>query len=464
MFGGQPSVATVSGARAEAPASTSPPPVRRSSAARALAIRSPSSPRTGALRWPARPARPARPAGQEKSQPPPGRSRPAWSRGRHRPQRRGAAAPCGSSRLWSSSSRARSSAWQRISGMAVVSSRLPRRSEPSVQSGAATWSAAGRSRPAAVVSKPPPTGARGTQAAREQVGDQRVVDPGQVGLRAGAVQHGTEPLPRSAVQPDLDAVRGAERLGHRPAADADQARVDGAAQGGGADRRDPVAVGLPEPQVPAEQSGLVGGGELLPQGDREGTKAVHARPPVAVLAPAGGDLPQHRPAQRVEARGGVDVGCRGDDQRCVGVRLGDQPVARQGVHDPAGAPQAERHVHHGQAGADEQHVAVLGNPLQRAGCPRVGQVAGRRAQLRRCPALARCEVAQGQHHGVEVEPLPAAEPQAQRCGGRVRLAGDADHAVVQADQVGGAVEPAGGVEAVGEVAAVPAPGMKSCSP
>ena len=153
-----------------------------------------------------------------------------------------------------------------------------------------------------------------------------------------------------------------------------------------------------------EEPALLGQRQADPDALRDRPERVECRPPVGLAARRG---PQ-RPEQATQP------GCSDADRRRlgIGVHVGQEAVSRQrldGAPVPA-APQREGGVHHGQAGAEQQHGRLGIDAVQRARLPRRAPVQGAQVQ----PAVRHlqfrtCEIAQGQHGRARVQLASAAQ-------------------------------------------------------
>ncbi len=136
------------------------------------------------------------------------------------------------------------------------------------------------------------------------------------------------------------------------------------------------------------------------------------------------------------------------------MRAGDQAVPGDGVHAPSGAGQDERDVDHGEAGAEEQQVLVLGQAAQCPRGPRVGDEPRRAAEPGGRPGVVGREGAEGEHHGVGVQAASGAEPERHPGSGPP----GGDDPVVHPVQPGGAGPGLGGRQYLAEVGPVEAAG------
>ncbi len=116
-----------------------------------------------------------------------------------------------------------------------------------------------------------------------------------------------------------------------------------------------------------------------------------------------------------------------------------QPVAGDGSHPRPvlHLAERERHVDHREAGADDQHRAVLAGVVEGAAHPGVGDVDARALQLRRHrDRVARAERAERQDHPVGLDPLAVGEGQLKRRGGVAEVLDDRRHLAAVAAQAG----------------------------
>ena len=263
--------------------------------------------------------------------------------------------------------------------------------------------------PARLGAEPHPGRARPAErhaaASGQQVVEERVDAGRQSGARARAVDD------------PADLAHGAVAEGDPQAAARERLRVDhlGGCAGQhrgpleGRDdvrrlRRHPVAQAPPVAGVDAEELLTVALVEALPERLHDGAEPVHRRPPVARGALDAGEVLGRTTA--VVGQGVAPVVDLGDrrELELAGVAGGQLPVPGDGV-DPACGPargpgQGEDDVHHGQAGADEQHVGRSGRvtayDVEGAGSPGVGDEEGGVAQGGGSPRAARRPLPRGQ--------------------------------------------------------------------
>ncbi len=169
--------------------------------------------------------------------------------------------------------------------------------------------------------------------------------------------------------------------------------------------RHPVPVHVPGAGVLGDEPALVGLGQSAPQLRGHRAEPVDGRAPVAGALHGLGHVRDERGPQRVEA---LDAGdARRRRHRGSGgqhVPFGHDVVAGDHVHRAVRAVGADREVHHGEAGAEHEDVADLGDPL----CPRVGDESGVGRELGRGPVRAGA-AAGGQHDGARLDPLAVGE-------------------------------------------------------
>ena len=165
-------------------------------------------------------------------------------------------------------------------------------------------------------------------------------------------------------------------------------------------RRHPVPVHVPGAGVVGEEGALVLVAEPAPELGGDRPEAVDGRAPVAGLGDGVRHVLVEDLAQLLQALDAGDARGRGNRRRRgQAVDVGEQVVARDRVQHPVGPVGGDRDVDHGQAGADEQQVA-LGQVL----VPRVGDEVA--AEVGRRPVGARAG-AGGQHHGAGDDRLAA---------------------------------------------------------
>ena len=326
--------------------------------------------------------------------------RPSGSRGRATgwwpPTQRPSSSRLGSGATASSTLVASATAWPRISGTAVDSHSSPRRSAPSVQTGASQVPAESTSRPDSVGTpcRPTPRWPGRRRHARRQVIEQRVAQLAHVVARTGAVHHPPDVAPGAVGEGDPQPA-SRERLGvqHLGRGDPQPSGRTQRVQQRPADRRHAVAQCVPRPGVLGQEARPVALVEPAPQLGHPEPQPVHRRTPVP-RRPA--DLVHMSVGPRhdvVEAGPPVgDVGDRGQLRpRQVGPR--QSPGSRDAEHPAVQAAalprQRDDDVDHGQAGPHHQHVGrpdvVPSYDVERAGCPRVRHEEGRLAQAPRRP-------------------------------------------------------------------------------
>ena len=182
----------------------------------------------------------------------------------------------------------------------------------------------------------------------------------------------------------------------------------------------------------------------------------HVLPVAGVGSRAGPDVAD-QPGKAQHASGGADGrpgAYRGGLARPA-VLAGEQRVARDGVDNRVRvrAGQRDGHIEHAQAGAQHGDGAAVRGRVQRAGLPRVGDV----AVLRDGARHGWRQVAGRQHDGVGVDPAVRGQVQAQCATVAVAVAVTPDRHDVRGDAADPRRWPCrsfGRREAVGEVAAV----------
>ena len=218
------------------------------------------------------------------------------------------------------------------------------------------------------------------QARLGQAGEQRVGRDGAD--RAGAVDHRRDAQGRPVVEGDVEGgpvgAYGGEgaAVAHEPALRCD--RVE-ASRGG---RRHPVPVHVPRAGVLGDEASLVGLRQPSPQLGGDGTEPVDRGAPVAGARDGLLHVCGQGRAEGVEVLGAGDAGRRrhrGRRGQHVGQR--HRVGARDHVDGAVRPVGADREVDHGQARAQHQHVADLGDRLR----PRVGDQAGVGRELGRGP-------------------------------------------------------------------------------
>ena len=250
-------------------------------------------------------------------------------------------------------------------------------------------------------------------------------------------------------QGDPDATGDRGGVDHRAGVPDEPARVGERAEAVGGHGWHPVAVDVPAPGVVRQEATLVVLVESLPQLGGDRAEAVDRRAPVAGLLDDPAHVGPHDVAQLVERVGAGDAR-RGRHGGCGGhpVDLGHQVVPRDGVQRTTRTVGGDRDVHHGQAGADEEQVAVgqLGGPGVVDEAVRVGQPG-------RCPVGSRTS-AGGEHDGSGGDRLAGREPDQEP----VPAAVDPGHRLVTAFEAGVAGVLRRGLQQARHVVAVHAPG------
>ena len=185
----------------------------------------------------------------------------------------------------------------------------------------------------------------------------------------------------------------------------------GAAGGRG---RYPVAVHLPVTGDMAEEQALVRLRQLFPEaGDLRLERVDDVLPVAGVYGGAGTEV--------VDQPGEAERACRrADDRHCTHsscrarpvMHAGEHGVAGDGVHGRArvGVGERDRHVQHGEAGAQHGDRAAVRRRLKRAGLPWIGDVA---VPMRNRAGRNGRQVAGGQHGGIGVDPAVRSQVQAQ---------------------------------------------------
>ena len=179
--------------------------------------------------------------------------------------------------------------------------------------------------------------------------------------------------------------------------------------------RHPVAVHLPVTGDVAQEQALVRLRQLFPEAGDLRPQRVHDVLPVAGVGGGAGPDIADQPGQAERASRAADDRrwAHGGRRARPVVLAGEQRVAGDGVDGRArvGVGERDRHVQHGQAGAQHGDRAAVRRRLQRAGLPWVGDVA---VPVRDRAGRSGRQVAGGQHGGVGVDPPVGRQVQAQR--------------------------------------------------
>ena len=241
----------------------------------------------------------------------------------------------------------------------------------------------------------------------------------------GAVHETRDVDPAAVGQRDLEAGPAPPGGPDRPGVPDEAAGVGDRVQPACGLRRHPVPVDLPRASEIVAEAALVVLAEALPQLRGHRTETVDRRAPVAGLLDGPLDVGVHDALQLLERADAGDARRwrhhRGGGQP---VRRGDQVVARDRVQLPPRTVRRDRDVDHGQAGADQQEVAV-------------GQLVGpgvcdvSTAEPGRCPVDARRGPG-GEYDGAGDDGLPRREAHREP----VLAPGDPDHGFLAAFQAG----------------------------